>query len=270
VRYGLYPPGSAFKLVTAIAALRRGPIFSERRFGCERLPDGASGRRIPGWQRPIRDDILDAGPHGAVTLPHGLAVSCNAYFAQLAVAMGPETLRETAREFDISLVARETPTRLRATLPYAAFGQGDVVTTPARLAQVVATIAAGGVLAPLKWVRDPETDDKAPRRVMPRAAAETLRRAMREVVTSGTGRVLRANSTPIAGKTGTAEVENQPSHAWFAGFAPYDSRSASSGARRRRHIVFVVLVENGGYGGRTAAPIAGAIVDLARQLRIIE
>jgi peptidoglycan glycosyltransferase len=84
---------------------------------------------------------------------------------------------------------------------------------------------------------------------------------MRDAVTSGTARVLRTNATPIAGKTGTAELERQASHAWFAGFAPYRTDG--------RQIALVVLVENGGYGGRTAAPIAGAIVDLARQLRII-
>jgi cell division protein FtsI/penicillin-binding protein 2 len=115
---------------------------------------------------------------------------------------------------------------------------------------------------PLQWVLDPEPSDVPRRRVMSPAAADRLARAMREVVTSGTGRVVRANATAIAGKTGTAEVEGQPSHAWFAGFAPYRTRG--------RQIAFVVLVENGGYGARAAAPIAGAIVDIARQLRIIE
>ena len=86
--------------------------------------------------------------------------------------------------------------------------------------------------------------------------------AMRGVVTSGTGRILATNVTPIAGKTGTAELASEPSHSWFAGFAPYGAA--------RRHIAFVVLVEHGGYGARQAAPIAGAIVDLARDLRIIQ
>jgi penicillin-binding protein A len=98
--------------------------------------------------------------------------------------------------------------------------------------------------------------------LMTRATASTIGAAMREAVTSGTGRVLRANETPIAGKTGTAEVEGEASHAWFTGFAPFHARG--------RQIAFVVLVENGGYGARSAAPIAGAIVNLARQLRIIQ
>jgi penicillin-binding protein A len=261
VRYGLYPPGSAFKLVTAIAAMRRDPSASDRRYLCERLPDGRVGRRIDGWRRPVRDDALDRTPHGAVSLEQGLVVSCNAYFAQLAVQLGADALRDTAREFDIALAASQAAPRLRATLPFAGFGQGDVLTTPARLAQVAATIAAGGVLTPYVWLLDPAPSPAASRRVLSRAASHELARAMREVVTSGTARVLRANRTAIAGKTGTAELEGQPSHAWFAGFAPYQTSG--------RQIAFVVLVENGGYGARAAAPIAGAIVDLARDLRII-
>jgi cell division protein FtsI/penicillin-binding protein 2 len=128
--------------------------------------------------------------------------------------------------------------------------------------QVVATIASGGMLAPLKWVQDPQPEPVPARRLMPRAGAATIGRGMRDAVSAGTGRVLRANETAIAGKTGTAEVEQQASHAWFAGFAPYNARG--------RQIAFVVLVENGGYGARAAAPIAGAIVDVARQLRIIQ
>jgi cell division protein FtsW (lipid II flippase) len=262
VRYGLYPPGSAFKLVTSIAALTRAPLFADRSFGCERLPGGGVGHRLAGWSRPVRDDVLDESPHGSVTLAHGLAVSCNAYFAQLAVAIGSQALRDTAREFDIAVVPRDAPARLRATLPYAGFGQGEVVTTPARLVQVVATIASGGVLAPLKWIRDPEPPSTPERRLMTRGAAAIVARGMRDAVTSGTGRVLRGNATPIAGKTGTAELEKQASHAWFAGFAPYHAPG--------RQLAFVVLVENGGYGARAAAPIAGAIVDVARQLQIIQ
>ncbi len=262
VRYGLYPPGSAFKLITALAALTRGSAFADRPFMCERLPGGSNGHPIPGWSRPVRDDKADVVPHGRVTLARALAVSCNAYFAQLGVALGPESLRDTARDFEISVAAQDAPAGLRRTLPFAAIGQGEVVTTPARLAQVVATIATGGALVPLKWVLDPSPAKVPARRLMTRGAANALAAAMRGVVTSGTGRGLNANAIAIAGKTGTAEVDGAASHSWFAGFAPY--RTAG------RQLVFVVLVENAGYGARTAGPIAGAIVDLARQLRIIQ
>ena len=75
----------------------------------------------------------------------------------------------------------------------------------------------------------------------------------------GTGKSLAGVTPPIAGKTGTAEVEGAASHAWFAGFAPY-------GATEGRRIAFAVLIENGGYGGRAAAPLAAEIVRVATEL----
>ena len=85
---------------------------------------------------------------------------------------------------------------------------------------------------------------------------------MRAVVTSGTGRSLRSHAVAIAGKTGTAEVAGVPAHAWFTGFAPYGGTG--------RRIAFAVIVENAGYGGRAAAPIAGAIVSAATELGLIK
>ena len=84
---------------------------------------------------------------------------------------------------------------------------------------------------------------------------------MREAVTAGSGKVLASNPTPIAGKTGTAEVARDKSHSWFAGFAPFGGR---------RKIAFAVLIENAGYGSRAAAPIAGEIVTAARELGLFE
>jgi cell division protein FtsI/penicillin-binding protein 2 len=80
------------------------------------------------------------------------------------------------------------------------------------------------------------------------------------VVTQGTGRRAAA-SVPMAGKTGTAELADAPSHAWFIGFAPY-----GAGAKK---ISFSVLVENGVYGGTAAAPAAADIVNLAAKLGLI-
>jgi peptidoglycan glycosyltransferase len=80
---------------------------------------------------------------------------------------------------------------------------------------------------------------------------------MREVVTSGSGRALRSNPTPIAGKTGTAQIDGGPSHSWCVGFAPFGGS---------RPIAFAVIVEQAGYGGRAAASIAGEVVTAAREL----
>jgi peptidoglycan glycosyltransferase len=85
---------------------------------------------------------------------------------------------------------------------------------------------------------------------------------MRGVVTSGTGRALRTHPVAIAGKTGSAELDEGDAHAWFTGFAPYD------GAGRR--IAFAVIVEHAGYGGRVAAPIAGELVSAASEYGLIK
>src|SRR5581483_6951957 len=82
-RYGLYPPGSTFKIVTAMAALRKDTALTSQQYACVRLPDGRVGNFIKGSNRPIRDDVLDKNPHGTLDMEHAMMVSCNAYFAQL-------------------------------------------------------------------------------------------------------------------------------------------------------------------------------------------
>ena len=144
-RYGLYPPGSTFKLVTAAAALRQDPALSAQTFTCGDLPDGRVGVRIPGG-RPVRDDVLDHHPHGTIAMHDGLVQSCNAYFAQLAMKLGPEALLDAAATLGISVTPGGSVERLRSTLPQAGYGQGDVVATPLRMARVAAALANGGVL----------------------------------------------------------------------------------------------------------------------------
>jgi peptidoglycan glycosyltransferase len=123
-------------------------------------------------------------------------------------------------------------------------------------------VANGGAMPQGRWITD-ETNPRtnAPQTVLAPALAQTLARFMREVVTAGTGRRAAA-AIPIAGKTGTAELADAPSHAWFIGFAPY------GGAGRK--IAFSVLVENGVYGGTAAAPAAAQIVDAAASLGLIQ
>src|SRR5262249_3965920 len=93
-RYGLYPPGSTFKLITAVAALRSQPEAQRTTFDCVRLPDGRVGGRVPGVGRPIRDDAEDKTPHGTLDMHRALVVSCNAYFANLAHRLGSKALAE--------------------------------------------------------------------------------------------------------------------------------------------------------------------------------
>jgi cell division protein FtsW (lipid II flippase)/cell division protein FtsI/penicillin-binding protein 2 len=261
-RFGLYPPGSSFKLVTAIAALRKDPGLARQRYDCVRLPDGRIGNFV--GRREIRDDVRDKQPHGSVDIQKGMIVSCNAYFAQLgAHSVGSAMLYDTASKLGISVARPNTPQKLQQYLAQASYGQGQVVASPFQMARVAATIANEGNAPEGRWIMD-ETNlrVRAPQPLLPPLLANQIAGYMRGVVTSGTGRVLHASSVAIAGKTGTAELAKAPSHAWFIGFAPY-------GVKGAKQIAFAVLVENGQYGGTAAAPIAGEIVAAARELGII-
>jgi cell division protein FtsW (lipid II flippase) len=255
-RYGLYPPGSTFKLLTAAAALRRDPNAHRTTFTCSRLSDGRVGAVVPGWGRPVRDDVLDRHPHGDVGMHRALVTSCNAYFAQLAARLGPDALLDAAGRADVPLAKGNALSRIRDTLPQIGYGQGEVVTTPLRMARVAAAIAADG------RIRDPRLDRDGPLAasgdLMSSSAARLLAGYMRDAVLDGTGRSLRGNDMAIAGKTGTAELTGASSHAWFVGFAPY--------GRATKRVAVAVIIENAGYGGSAAAPAAGEIVNAAAAL----
>jgi len=260
-RYGQYPPGSTFKLVTAMAALRGDSSLTHRTYQCRSLGDGRCGNTIAGWNRAIKDDIGDHA-HGTIDMERAIAVSCNAYFAQLGVHdVGSKALAETAGKLGLST---GDPAALRQALPFAAYGQGPVLVTPFKMARVAATIAAGGRMPEGRWIAgegNARLDD--PLEVLAPAQAAFLAGAMRRVVTEGTARRVMAGSpVEIAGKTGTAQLDQGMPHAWFTGFAPF------AGPVERR-LAFAVLVEHGGYGGRIAAPIAREVMEAARELGLL-
>jgi cell division protein FtsI/penicillin-binding protein 2/cell division protein FtsW (lipid II flippase) len=261
-RYGQYPPGSTFKLVTAIAALRANPELRHRTYFCRTLSDGRAGNVIAGWNRPIKDDIGDHA-HGTIDMERAITVSCNAYFAQLGVHdVGSQSLSETAGQMGIS--TGELPA-LRRALPFAAYGQGEVLITPFKMARVAATIAAGGRMPQGRWLTDDSNSRTDPAlQIVPHAQAAFLAGAMRRVVTEGTARNAMAGAEiAFAGKTGTAQLDEGQPHSWFTGFAPYDGDP-------HKRLAFAVLVEHGGYGARVAAPIAREVVEAAKQLGLLE
>ena len=262
-RYGLYPPGSSFKIVTSIAALRKNPSNINNRYECKRLPDGRTGNFIRGWQHPIHDDIKDTVPHGDISMHAGLVVSCNAYFAQLGTyAVGAEALLDTANHLGISVAVPSTVQALQRELPQASYGQGQDVASPFQMARVAATIAQNGSMPFGRWVTDQNNSrQQGPDSILAPELSSEIGDAMRDVVTSGTGRAANVPDLPIAGKTGTAELEHAPSHAWFIGFAPY------GGARK---LAFAVLIENGEYGGTAAAPLAAALMKEAKSMGYFE
>ncbi len=262
-RYGLYPPGSSFKIVTAIAALRKDAKNADQIYECKRLPDGRTGAFIQGWKRPIHDDVKDSEPHGAIAMRTAIVVSCNAYFAQLGTyKVGPEALLDTATRLGISVANPSDVKTLRSEMPQTSYGQGQVVASPFQMARVAATIAQGGSMPFGRWV----TDQTNPRLDPPQAMlnpelSRQVGEYMRAAVTSGTGHSAKLPDIAMAGKTGTAELEHAPSHAWFIGFAPYDGT---------HKLAFSVLIENGQYGGTAAAPLAAEVMQAAKALGYLQ
>jgi cell division protein FtsI/penicillin-binding protein 2 len=260
-RYGQYPPGSTFKLVTAIAALRANPESKRKTFLCRTLSDGRAGNIIPGWNRPIKDDIGDHA-HGTIDMERAIAVSCNAYFAQLGVhEVGSAALADTASRLGITTGSAAD---LRKSLPFSSYGQGEVLVTPFKMARVAAAIASGGRMPQGRWSSDDSnTRTDAATVVLPERDAAFLAGAMRRVVTEGTARRAMAGSAvSFAGKTGTAQLDSGLPHSWFTGFAPYDGDAS-------KRLAFAVIVEHGGYGARVAAPVAREVMESAKELGLL-
>ncbi len=233
-RYGIYPPGSTFKLVTAMAALRKDPAVAGESSSACRCPAG-------GWATGCA-----AGAGRSATIPPSPArtarwtwrrgsASCNAYFAQLGTyEVGPEPLLETAHLLGITVASPNTPEQLKEALPQASYGQGQVIATPFQMARVAATVANGGPMPEGRWTTD-ETERRAASRW--RSCRRSRRRSCPRHARGGDRghrRALLAGvQPPIAGKTGTAEVQGKNSHSWFIGFAPYGAPARGAAARRR-------------------------------------
>jgi peptidoglycan glycosyltransferase len=249
--------------VTSIAALRKNPQNANNTYECRRLPDGRTGNFIRGWGHPIHDDIKDTVPHGNISMHTGLVVSCNAYFAQLGTyAVGADALLDTANRLGISVASPSNVQTLQKELPQASYGQGQDVASPFQLARVAAAIAQNGSMPFGRWVTDQNNPrQQGPVTILAPELSAKIGDAMRDVVTSGTGRGANTANLPIAGKTGTAELEHAPSHAWFIGFAPYN---------RPRKLAFAVLIENGQYGGTAAAPLAADLMKEAKSMGYFE
>ena len=268
---GRYPPGSSFKLVTAVAGLAEGVVGPDTRHRCN------GSTRVAG--RTFR--CHRAQGHGAVTLREAIAKSCNVFFYRLSEALDVDVIASYARAFGLGsptgvdlrneasglVPTREWKRRVTGERWYAsetasvAVGQGAVSVTPIQMARVAAAVASLG-RAPTPGLVEP-----GPAEIMTGVAPEhfeILRDGMREAVVSGTAWRARIPLAPVAGKTGTAQVasadlvaaenEDRPyelrTHAWFIGFAPFEDPE----------IAVAVVVEHGGAGGAAAAPIGAEIL----------
>lgn len=260
---GLYPPGSTFKIITLLEYMREHPEdYDQFRYDCD-------GRFEHG------DYVLQCyhgQAHGSQTLAEAFANSCNGAFASLGLALDKKGMADTAREL---LFNGEQPVALSYSRSrfvmdegssdwetlQTAIGQGMTQMTPMHSLMVTAAIANGGTLMNPCLIDRVENELGEPvkrfapsayGRLMEEGEAEALKDMMVRVVTEGTGSALRTESYGAAGKTGSAEFETgRETHAWFAGFAPAEDPK----------IAVAVIVEEGGSGGQTAAPVARKLFD---------
>lgn len=280
---GQYPPGSTFKIITALAGLQAGVIDENTTVNCNgSYAVGADTFKC--W---------DKRGHGRVNLKRAIKESCDVYFYQLGEKIGVDRIAATAREFGLGkpmgvglenekggLVPtaewKEKKYRKKwyrgETLPVS-IGQGYLSATPIQLASMIATVANGGIVYRPHLIRrivDP--DGKALKEFNP----ETLHRAnipagfyrpvkegLLAVVNErgGTGGMARLYDVRVAGKTGTSQVVKMRGkrgtvpyqyrdHALFVAFAPFE----------KPEVAVAVVVEHGEHGGSAAAPIAGRIL----------
>lgn len=280
-----FSPGSVFKIVVALAALEERLISPGFSVYCN------GGASIYGHYFRCHKPR-----HGRVDLESAIINSCNVFFYRLGQYLGIERIARYAQALGLGEktgidlpeeVAGFFPTpewklRSRGEKWYAgetisvAIGQGPVTVTPLQLARAIGIIATRGLRPPSRLVLAAESAPAGHKQFSLRASAssangrlsfseesyQALIRGMWGVVNQhGTGRAAAVEGFEVCGKTGTAQVisnegkarsrhkDNFKDHAWFVGFAP----------RHDPEIVVAVLIEGGGFGGQTSAPIAGEI-----------
>jgi len=270
-----YPAGSVFKLVVALAALDSGKVPPDREFTC----GGGyqlGNRFFSCWKN-----------HGRVDLYKAIVESCDSYFYQISLILGPELIAEYARKFGLGhRLGIDLLGEVEGTVPDEAWkkevkgdmwydgdtlnlsiGQGYLLVTPLQINVLTNLIANNGVLMKpyiVSEVHSAKTGELVYRR-KPEVLIDTkidpqyfnfIQRAMRGVVTDGTakwgGAVLAVDA---AGKTSTSEVLGQLTHSWYTAFAPFGSGDKND------LISVTAIVEHAGAGSAIAAPLVSEILE---------
>ena len=277
---GLYPPGSTFKMVTALAALEAGAIDLKVRLPCEGAFE-LGGQTFRCWKR---------SGHGSCDFHRGLRESCDCFFYESARRVGIDAIARMGRKLGLGQayadagigqqksgllptpawkLGRHRKPWLGGETILAAIGQGYVLTTPLQLSVMVARIASGRAVSPTLVRQDPGVvHPLAPLLDINPKHLEAVRRGMAAVVNEdgGTGHNARLEDRKIqvAGKTGTAQVTRRSSdrdrelaweekdHALFVAFFP---------VVQPRYAV-AAIVEHGGGGGATAAPLVRDVIEM--------
>ena len=258
---GIYPPGSTFKTVTALAAMEHMSNWQSFTVECTGEMD-------------FQDKVIHCynnKAHGTVDMKAALAASCNCYFAALAKEIGPGNLAKTMRQVGMDTVSHfELETSMNniylakgaseSELVETAIGQGRTGVTPLYMAMLASAIANDGMMMQpyivdhVVYPNGSTGKDTVPNKLMEICSAEEasiLKDMMTEVVTSGTGTAAAVGGVTVAGKTGTAENATGNDHSWFIGFAPAEDPK----------VAVAVLIENSNYG--SATPIAGKMIRAA-------
>ncbi|MGH2736009.1 MAG: penicillin-binding transpeptidase domain-containing protein [Actinomycetota bacterium] len=242
---GLYPPGSAMKVVTAGAALDTKTVTPNTQL---------TG---PAEYQGVRN--FESGSYPSLSFASAVQNSVNTAFAQVALDLGARKLLRYAEGFGFNQdpvmpLGAATPSfpfpEDAGDLMWGSIGQAQDLATPLQMASVAATVANYGKrMEPRSALGDPKEGE----RVLEKATARTLAGLMESVVQGGTGVNAQISGVRVAGKTGTAEVDvngKRMNHAWFISFAPAGDPE----------IAVAVVSEYGGVGGQVAAPIARSIL----------
>lgn len=269
---GLYAPGSIFKIVVTAAVLENTKMDPALSFYCPGnfWLGGPGGKKFLCWKKK---------GHGKMDLTNALINSCNVYFYNLGLKVGPDAIETMAKNFGLgSPTGIEFQGEKSGLIPgrkmfktgkrrwfdgdtlNMAIGQGTILFTPIQAAQMISMVANRGKLYRFRFVKEIRTPsgelyaESAPQILnqihLSEKTWDFLYEALTRVVDEGTGQSCKISDIKVAGKTGTAQNPQGKDHAWFVAFAPVDDPK----------IAVSVLVEHGEHGASAAAPIAQKII----------
>ena len=264
VTQGLYPPGSTFKIVTALEYIRENPdSYGQYSYQC-------NGRYSSG-QDTI--NCYHGSVHGHEDFTRSFAKSCNASFANIGMTLDRTRWGQTLdgllfnQELPVSFAYNKSKLVVNADtsdsdILQASIGQGTTQITPLHLNMITCAIANGGTVMKPYLVDHVKNNEgtvikqfspDSYKELLTQTEAAVLTELMMAVVESGTGTKLAGLTYTAAGKTGSAEFNNvkTDSHAWFTGFAP----------AQEPEVCVTIIIEGAGSGGDYAVPIAKRIFD---------
>lgn len=256
---GQYPPGSTFKLVTALDYFRKHKSFNNYSYLCQ--------GSITMEDHTIQ--CYNGSVHGQEDFYSSFAHSCNCAFADMGTKLGGASLLKTSEDLlfnkKLPLVSYKKSSfslNGQSGIPLimqTAIGQGNTLVSPAHMAMITCAVANNGVLMKPYLIDQvvnntgehvDTTEPEAYKRLMTKNEATMLGELMKDVVEYGTASALSGQGYTAAGKTGSAEYDEQgSSHSWFIGYSDVESPD----------LAVAVIVEGGGTGSEAAVPIASQI-----------